>query len=261
MNETLNIIRCILILLVNLYSLSTYADTYYGVLRGSEAITYKSPYSGFITLNDFREGDIQEGGDLFRIHNYEYDNKKEIIKMKIKKEERQKKRIQSQYQDGLLSYEKGFLSKNDLHSYEDKMDDIELSLISLHSELNSLNEIYHLGIANTKKPFIIRNIYVTNRQYVNPGDMLMTVELLDSFYVDIKIDPVVFTGNIKDKNIRYVSLVSNMAGKASVVRVSGIVDSTGAKTSGMRTVTLLIHGERDLLQALLDTAFEVKVDD
>jgi hypothetical protein len=261
MNETLNIIRCILILLINFLPFTSYADIYYGVLRGSESITYKSPYSGFITLNTLREGEILEGVNLFKIHNYEYDNKKNMILLKIKKEEKQKKRIQIQYQDGLRAYQKGFLSKNDLYNYEEKLDDMVLSLTGLRSELNLLNNILHLGIVDMENPFIIRNINVTNQQYVNSGDLLMSIELLDSFFVDIKIDPVVFSGNIKDKNISYVSLVSNMTGKASVVRVSGTVDRTDSNSSGMRIVTLLIHGERTSLQTLLDTAFEIKIDD
>lgn len=52
-----------------------------------------------------------------------------------------------------------------------------------------------------------------------------------------------------------------MTGKASVIRISGIVDRTSSKASGMRMVTLLLHGDRASLQALLDTAFEIKIDD
>ncbi|HHH0352911.1 TPA: hypothetical protein ACPZNG_003571, partial [Yersinia enterocolitica] len=175
--------------------------------------------------------------------------------------EKQKKRIQREYQDGLSAFHKGFISKHDLYSYEDKLDNIELSLISLRSEINSLNDILQLGDINIKKPFIIRRINVNNQQYVSSGDLLMNIELLDRFYVDIKIDPVVFQGNIKDKNIGYSSLVGNMTGKASVIRISGIVDRTSSKASGMRMVTLLLHGDRASLQALLDTAFEIKIDD
>ncbi|HBA8925453.1 TPA: hypothetical protein J1246_004943, partial [Escherichia coli] len=107
----------------------------------------------------------------------------------------------------------------------------------------------------------VRDISVSNRQYVNSGDSLMNIELLDNFFVDVKIDPVVFQGNIKNKNIDYLSLVGNITGKATLVRVSGIIDNTGSKASGMRMVTLLIHGERSILQPLLDTAFEIKFND
>lgn len=261
MSVILNIIKCILILSINSFSLSSYADTYYGVLRGSESLALKSPYSGLITLSSLKEGDIGKKGKLFTIHNYEFDNKKRILSLKIKHAEKQKKRIQKAYQDALIAYQKGFLSKNDLYSYEDKLDNMELSLISLRSEINSLNDILHLGDINMEKPFVIRNINVNNRQYVNSGDLLMNIELLDRFYVDIKIDPVLFQGNIKDKNINYVSLVGNMIGKASVIRVSGITDLSSSKTSGMRMVTLLIDGDRSSLQTLLDTAFEIKIDD
>lgn len=261
MSVTSNIIKYILILLISLLPVSSLADTYYGVLRGSESVKYKSPYQGFISLNPLREGDIREGGKIFTVYNYEYETKKKILLLKIKKEEKQKTRILRQYQDGLRAYHKGFLSKNEVNNYEDKLDDIELSLVSLHSELNSLNDILHLGVADVTKPFIVRNIDVANQQYVNSGDSLMSIEMLDSFFVDIKIDPVVFSGNIRDKNIVYVSLVDNMKGKATVVRISGVLDNTGTKTSGMRMVTLLIHGKRDLLQNLLDTAFEINIDD
>lgn len=261
MNVTLNTTRCILILLISFFPLSTYADTYYGVLRGSEFLTFKSPYSGFITLNSLKEGDIGKDAKLFTIHNYEYENKKKILSLKIKNAEKQKTRIQREYQDGLSAFYKGFVSQRDLYSYEDKLDNIELYLTSLRSEINSLNDTLQLGDISINKPFIMRSVNVNNQQYVNPGDLLMNVELLDRFYVDIKIDPVVFPGNIKEKNIGYSSLVANITGKASVIRISGIVDHTNSKASGMRMVTLLLDGDRSSLQALLDTAFEIKIDD
>ena len=114
---------------------------------------------------------------------------------------------------------------------------------------------------NIDRPFIVRDIGVTNRQYVNSGDSLINIELLDNFFVDIKIDPVVFKGNIKNKNVNYVSMVGNVTGKASVVRISSVIDNAGSKASGMRMVTLLIHGERNTLQSLLDTAFKIEFND
>ncbi|EFI5244053.1 hypothetical protein ACEVL2_004884 [Escherichia coli] len=256
-----NIISFISILLINLFPCTSYADVYYGVLRGSESIVYKSPYAGFIDLNNLREGDISESKNIFTIHNYEYDNKKKILLLQIKKEEKQKERIRKQLQDSVLAYQKGFLSHNDLINYEEKLDDVSLSLIGLYNDLNALNNILQLGRINIDKPFIVRDVSVTNHQYVNSGDPLMSIELLDKFFIDIKIDPVVFQGNIKDKNIDYLSLVGNITGKASVARVTGIIDNGSSKSSGMRMVTLLIHGERNTLQPLLDTAFEIKFND
>ena len=93
-----NIISFISILLINLFPCTSYADVYYGILRGSESIVYKSPYAGFIELNNLREGDISESKNIFTIHNYEYDNKKKILLLQIKKEEKQKNRIRKQLQ-------------------------------------------------------------------------------------------------------------------------------------------------------------------
>lgn len=91
----------------------------------------------------------------------------------------------------------------------------------------------------------------------------MSVELLDNFYIDVKFDPVSITGNIRDKRIRYRSLVNSLMGAATVVkniRASG--ESTqGEDTSGLRSITLLIDGDRNELSNLLDTAFEIIIDD
>ncbi|EOU6806921.1 hypothetical protein ACN6XO_004799 [Escherichia coli] len=253
-----NITSFILILLINLFPCALHAEVYYGILRGSESILYKSPYSGFIDINNLKEGDILENENIFTIHNYEYDNKKKILSLQIKKEEKQRKRLKRQLKDSFFAYQNGFLSHNDLANYEDKLDDIELSLIGLRSDLNTLDNVLQLGKVNIDRPFIVRDIGVTNRQYVNSGDSLINIELLDNFFVDIKIDPVVFKGNIKNKNVNYVSMVGNVTGKASVVRISSVIDNAGSKASGMRMVTLLIHGERNTLQSLLDTAFKIE---
>ncbi|HBA7372381.1 TPA: aatB domain protein, partial [Escherichia coli] len=108
--------------------------------------------------------------------------------------------------------------------------------------------------------FIIRNIFVNNEQYVNSGDDIVDIELLDQFFIDVKIDPVSLHGNIKEKKIEYRSLVNGLSGFASVIRVTRTTESgQDDKSSGLRVVTLNITGDHKKLSELLDTAFEIEI--
>ncbi|EHY20354.1 aatB [Escherichia coli DEC15E] len=160
-------------------------------------------------------------------------------------------------------FSKGLISRESLHDIDEKISNTELTIMGLDIESKNLEQLLKLSSPFLHTPFIIRNIFVTNEQYVNAGDDIMSVELLDNFYIDVKFDPVSITGNIRDKRIRYRSLVNSLMGAATVVkniRASG--ESTqGEDTSGLRSITLLIDGDRNELSNLLDTAFEIIIDD
>ncbi|HCC5808757.1 TPA: HlyD family secretion protein, partial [Escherichia coli] len=79
-------------------------------------------------------------------------------------------------------------------------------------------------------------------------------------FIDVKIDPVSEQGNIKEKKIRYHSLVNGLSGLASVVRITRTFENgQDDKSSGLRVVTLAIDGDHKKLAELLDTAFEIEI--
>ena len=55
-------------------------NVYYGVLRGSQIVKYKSPFPGIVNLSNIFEGDIFNSEcTLFSVHNHEYISKRDII--------------------------------------------------------------------------------------------------------------------------------------------------------------------------------------
>lgn len=200
---------------------------------------------------------------LFSVLNHEYTAKKDIVAMKRNMEEKKLARLKGVKTHSTSMFSKGLISRESLHDIDEKISNTELTIMGLDIESKNLEQLLKLSSPFLHTPFIIRNIFVTNEQYVNAGDDIMSVELLDNFYIDVKFDPVSITGNIRDKRIRYRSLVNSLMGTATVVkniRASG--ESTqGEDTSGLRSITLLIDGDRNELSNLLDTAFEIIIDD
>ncbi|HGD7643028.1 hypothetical protein [Escherichia coli] len=260
----MNIIAYIIIFFFSVTPVKGICDIYYGVLHGSQTLKYKSPFAGMVTIGNFVEGDVfNEKNKLFSILNHEYSAKKDILNTKRKAEEKKLIKLNELKKNSLIMFSKGFISKEILNEIDEKINNTELSLMGLDLELKSLEHLLKLSSPFLPPPFIIRDIFVTNEQYVNAGDDIMSVELLNKFYIDIKIDPV-NTGNIKDKNIKYRSLVSSLSGSATVVKIvranGGSLEQT-ENTSGLRVVTLLINGDQDKLSNLMDTAFEIIIDD
>ena len=200
---------------------------------------------------------------LFSVLNHEYTAKKDIVVMKRDMEEKKLARLKGVKTHSISMFSKGLISRESLHDIDEKISNAELTIMGLDIESKNLEQLLKLSSPFLHTPFIIRNIFVTNEQYVNAGDDIMVVELLDYFYIDVKFDPVSITGNIRDKRIRYRSLVNSLMGSATVVkniRASG--ESTqGEDTSGLRIITLLIDGDQNELSNLLDTAFEIIRDD
>ena len=143
---------------------------------------------------------------------------------------------------------------------EDKINDSNMTIINLNVEQDNIANMLKLAKPFVYSPFIIRNIFVNNEQYVNSGDDIVDIELLDKFFIDVKIDPVSLHGNIKEKKIEYRSLVNGLSGFASVIRVTRTTESgQDDKSSGLRVVTLNITGDHKKLSELLDTAFEIEI--
>lgn len=71
--------------------------------------------------------------------------------------------------------------------------------MSLDIESKNIESLLRLSSPSLSAPFIIRDIFVTDGQYVNSGDDIISIELLSNFYIDITIDPVDINGNLKIK--------------------------------------------------------------
>ncbi|EFA7355932.1 hypothetical protein C4O41_005112, partial [Escherichia coli] len=244
----LNIIVYIIIFFCSTFPIKGVCDNYYGVLHGSKNVKYKSPFAGVVILEDMIEGNVVTvERKLFSVLNHEYTAKKDIVVMKRDMEEKKLARLKGVKTHSTSMFSKGLISRESLHDIDEKISNAELTIMGLDIESKNLEQLLKLSSPFLHTPFIIRNIFVTNEQYVNAGDDIMVVELLDDFYIDVKFDPVSITGNIRDKRIRYRSLVNSLMGSATVVkniRASG--ESTqGEDTSGLRIITLLIDGDRN----------------
>ncbi|EEY7504850.1 HlyD family secretion protein, partial [Escherichia coli] len=179
------------------------------------------------------EGNVVTGErKLFSVLNHEYTAKKDIVVMKRDMEEKKLARLKGVKTHSTSMFSKGLISRESLHDIDEKISNAELTIMGLDIESKNLEQLLKLSSPFLHTPFIIRNIFVTNEQYVNAGDDIMVVELLDDFYIDVKFDPVSITGNIRDKRIRYRSLVNSLMGSATVVKN---IRASGESTQGEDT--------------------------
>lgn len=254
------IMNFIFIFLASLFSPKAFCDIYYGVLHGNKVIHFKSPYPGIVKLSDIEEGEIKQNITLFKVLNHEYNSKNLLIEKKLQAERKKKHRLQTDYKESKYAYESGYISKDELLDIEDKINDSNMTIINLNVEQDNIANMLKLAKPFVNSTFIIRNIFVNNEQYVNSGDDIIDIELLDKFFIDVKIDPVSLHGNIKEKKIEYRSLVNGLSGFASVIRVTRTTESgQDDKSSGLRVITLNITGDHKKLSELLDTAFEIEI--
>ncbi|MDX5601819.1 ABC transporter, partial [Escherichia coli] len=86
---------------------------------------------------------------------------------------------------------------------------------------------------------------------------IMKIETIDKFHVDIKFDPVM--SNFKGKKIKYRSLVSGLTGEAKLINITG--NLSGEVKNGLKTAVLQIDDGNRVSHELLDTAFEISIDD
>ena len=255
------IIRYILIFSLSFIAFSSSAETYYGVLRGSKTILFKSPYQGVDNLSELREGEIKNNIALFEVKNHEYEHQQHLLNMRLEIEKKKNSQLLQDYKIIRNSYRNGFSSKNDVRNIEAQIDESRLSLKSLQFEKENIRNYLVLGRPVIKDTFLIREIYVRDNQFVSAGDDIMSVELLNNFFIDIKIDPVSFPKNIDKLKFSYSSLVDNFHGTASLVKNTKLVNNSEGQASGLRILTILINGNKDRLLELLDTAFKVEIND
>lgn len=239
-----------------------YADVYYGVLRGSQLSNFKSPYAGTVELPKYKEGDVYNNSILFHLSNIELLAKKNLFEEKINFEKHKQKRLYTEYERIKKGIAMGFYSKNEAFKIEDEIQNIEILIKSLVIEKDSISRLINVGSPKIYKPFIVRNLFIESGRHVDSGDNIITIEYLDDFYIDIKIDPVIIRGDLKTKKITFKSLVRDVSGRASVVRmVRSSLNGNENKSSGLRLITLLIHSDPELLVDLLDTTFEISIND
>ncbi|HFD6683590.1 TPA: hypothetical protein ACS705_003414 [Providencia alcalifaciens] len=257
----MSIIKHIFILLTSLLiSFSSYSDTYYGVLRGDRTIHYKSVFSGIVNVNEDSEGSVFENMQLFNVKSYEYESKMDILNLKLSSEKVKLKRALQDKTIGDSSFKKGFISKGEVDSINDKITDININIKEIESNINGLKKLSMLNSPLIKGKYIIRDIYVSNEQYVNSGDDIMKVETLDKYYIDIKIDPASIKGNLKNKIIKYKSLVNSSSGYAVVEKISKSNIDDGIY--GMKLVSLSLDIDKQVdFSELLDTTFEITIND
>ncbi|HAX2580317.1 TPA: hypothetical protein JS308_003858 [Escherichia coli] len=254
----MNIIRLIYICLTSLATFSVHADSYYGTLRGLSLMELKSPYNGVVKIFESDNEKVYFNEPPFTIESYELDSKKNIIKIKIDNSKAKMKRLERDYQSAKKSFELGYVSRSDLDTKKDAFTEASINMEELNIELNALERTLELGKPVMNFRYIIRDVYTLNNQVVSTGDTILRIENVDKFMIDIKYDPVALSSRIQDKKITVKSLVTGEVFDASVEKIYTSGDNAfhGSK---MASILLDKHSE-DLVQ-LLDTVFEVRIND
>lgn len=257
--NTIKLALCFLVSIAFFSEQANAGDIYYGVLRGDKRINYKAVVSGEIKVNDLHEGDVKENVVLFDID--ATGNALELKLLEKKKNNLMGKIVflrnsvsasKRAFSDGLISMEQNKEREIRLRESLVQLDEYELQKNKLIKEKDAASP-------KVKELFAVRNIAVADGQYVGQGDPVMSIETLGRFNVDIKIDPSILKGNIKSKSIKYKSLVDGSSGLVVVKNVFSANDNSGA--NGMRMVTLELVLPKKNIYELLDTVFEIEVND
>lgn len=261
----LNIIKYIFhLLMISLFlPFNCHADTYLSVLRGDKIILYKSILPGVVHLNDMKAGEIKSDKTPFRVNSYEAISKLNILLRKKSNEERKRKQLLGSLKIAEMELNKGLISRRELESIRDSISNINIIISEIKSEIHILNQMISMNTPMLDGNYIIRNIFVNNGDYVRTGDSILEVETLGNYHVDIKFDPSSINGNIRSKKIRVKSLVNGFASDAIVSNVYSINNGNGNGDSvhGLKVASLLIEKNSDSLNELLDTTFEISIND
>ncbi|EAA3133235.1 TPA: hypothetical protein H2W70_004540 [Salmonella enterica] len=255
----MNTIRLILLFLISSPVFNVAADTYYGTLRGENLIELKSPYSGVVEHNLKVDGNVKKNISPLIIKSIELESKKEIINLKINTLSAKISRLMNEYKSAQNSYEKGFTSGIELNQKKDAINEAEISLRELKIELTALEKVLEMGNPTIHRKFLVRQFHTADKQLVNAGDRTVSIEIIDNLYIDFKFDPVTIKGRIQDKDITVKSLVTGHKSKAIVSSVSNSVSNNN--TQGAKVASLLIKTEEIDLTQLLDTVFEIHIND
>lgn len=255
----MNIIKLILIFLTSVSAFNVSADIYFGTLRGSNVIELKSPFSGVVEHNLVIDGQVNENIAPLSIKSIDLESRKEILNLKINTLNTKIYRLLNEYKSAQESYKAGFISSSELNEKNDVIDEAKISLQELKIELNALEKTLEMGSPVINKRFLVRQLYTVDKQIVNTGDLVASIETVDDFFIDFKFDPVSITGRIQDKEILIKSLVTGQTGNAVVFKVSNPVDNNN--TQGSKIASLLIKADNIDLTQLLDTVFEIEIHD
>ncbi len=252
----LKYIRLIFSILISLDITSCYAETFYGTLRGNKNIDFKSPVNGAVNTYSAQNGKINENTYIFKINSPEDEANRETNKLNLI----QLKKKHSQYlikrDIAKNNFEKGFISKNELEEYNDKLHETWINIRILEGKVKFDDALSEMCAPFIKEKFVYRNIYISDGSYVNSGDYIMKIETIDKFHIDIQIDPAEL--NIKSKKIKYKSLVSKLSGQAKLIGITA--SSSNDSFSGLKRAILELDN-KNIDPELLDTAFEVTIYD
>ncbi|EEH8383490.1 hypothetical protein G3142_005581 [Salmonella enterica subsp. enterica serovar Montevideo] len=254
----MNTIRLILICLISLATFNTYANNYYGTLRGASSLELKSPYNGVVKKLQTDKENVYLNDSPFTIDSYELESKSNILKIKIENSKSKIKRLERDYKSAKKYYELGYVSRSDMDAKEDVLKDAFINMEELRIELNALERMLGLGKPTLNFRYIIRDVYTLNNQVVNAGDIILKLENVDKFIIDIKYDPVALDGRIQDKRIVVKSLVTGAEFDASIEKIYTSGDNV---FHGSKMVSILLEEYNEDLVQLLDTVFEVRISD
>ncbi|EAM9431672.1 TPA_asm: HlyD family secretion protein [Salmonella enterica] len=241
-----------------LYSSQSFSSGSVGILHGNETITYTSPFDTDIKYIESRTGVILKDKLIYSLGDDVLKKDEDIMMLKrelINKRIRGARKNVNTVKHGVLN---GFLTETDLS-------DAEQSLYTLIIEgkendknitlLNKKKERLSLIIADY---FILRNSFSYNNAYLKTGDAIVTVELLKTLQVEIKIDPIHLSLLKKGDNIRWKSLVNESTGNGVISYITQDDDIS----SGFKKVVISVPDERKSeLIDLVDTPFEIFFDD
>ena len=254
----MNIIKLIFIYLTSLATFNVYANSYFGTLRGVSSMELKSPYNGVVKILESDKEKVYFNEPPFIIESYELESKKNIIKIKIDNSKAKIKRLERDFQSARKSFELGYLSRSDMDAKKDAFTEATINMEELNIELNALERIIELGKPIMNFRFIIRDVYTLNNQVVNAGDTILRMENVDRFMIDVKYDPVALSGRIQDKKITVKSLVTGEVHNASVEKIYTSGDNA---FHGSKMVSIMLEKNSEDLVQLLDTVFEVRIND
>ncbi|BHI70910.1 ABC transporter (plasmid) [Escherichia coli] len=255
----MNCIKCICFLLVSLLSNIAKPNTlsWYGILRGNAIIDYKSPVNGIVDYINCTPGKDENNSEIFRVTSVDDISKKEILNLKRDRARDEYKRYKNEYVNANNAFREGLVAKKELIDIGNKMNGAVINLKEVEREIETLNYINKLSNPYIKGKFVCQDVFVSQGSYVNAGDLLMKIEMINKYRLEIKYDPV--TTNLKNNSIRYRSLVNSSTGNAKLIATKNLTDNSSM--GGLKSAIIELENNGELSPELLDTAFEITLYD
>ncbi|HGV3891047.1 TPA: ABC transporter, partial [Escherichia coli] len=225
--------------------------------RGDTIIDYKSPVNGIVDSLNCTPGTDKNNSEIFKIISIDGVSKKEILGLKRDRARSEYEKYKNEYVNANNAFREGLVAKNELSDIGNKMKDAIINLKEVESEIETLNYINKLSNPYVKGRFVCQDVFVSQGSYVNSGDLLMKIEMINKYRLEIKYDPV--TTNLKNSSIRYRSLVNNSTGNAKLIATKNLTDNSSM--GGLKSAILELENNGGLSPELLDTAFEITLHD